>query len=152
MSKSKLKFGRVNKSTLARIYDLREVLVFLEAHPNSTKVDVEEKFKWSNSKCSKIVQDLVTCGLAKNVGTTKGKTSSSKLYSAVPHTEEDLDRELPLSLELSKSSGRPEVPSLARRVIIWGPGQAKRDLLDTYLMGTGLAPSILFHRGQDGTA
>lgn len=143
-SKSKLNIGRVNKATLERIRDLREALIFLEANPNSTKGDVEAKFRWSASKCSKVVLSLVKCGLAKVSGTTPGK-APSKLYSALPHTEEDLARELPIDIPMSKTSGRSDDAKPQPKIVSeWKPGEATRDPLTAALMGSGVAPSLTF--------
>jgi hypothetical protein len=150
-SESKLKLGRINKATLARIRDLRKVLAFIKENPGVTKEDIHSVHKWSPSKCSKIVLNLMTCELVRVSGTTKGKDARKK-YSVTAYTEADLNRELPLDLEISHTSGRPETPKSAEPVKEWEPCNVRRDPLVAYLMGSGIAPSVIFHRSQHASS
>lgn len=146
-SKSKLNLGRVNAATLARIKDLRSALEFFKLNPKATIYDLNDRHpEWSASKCSKVVRSLVTCELIRMAGQTGGRTSPRATYSPTIHTQEDIDRELPIDLELSRTSGRkedePHPP--VKFVTDWERGKVRRDPLTTYLMGSGIAPSLTF--------
>lgn len=146
-SNSKLNFGRVNTATLARIHDLRTSLGFFKLNPNSTVYDLHANHpEWSASKCTKMVRNLVTCELVHVAGQSKGSTSPRTTYRVTIHTQADIDRELPVDMELSRTSGRKEdePKQQAKFVKEWEPGEAKRDPLTTYLMGSGVAPSLTF--------
>ena len=156
-SKSKLNFGRVNKMTLDRIRDLRKVLAFIKANQGVTKEVIHACHPWSESKCSKILLNLITCGLVRISGSTQGRVPR-KQYSVTDYTEEDLNRELPPDLEITHTSGRPEdvYKALLKEqstVTDWvSAGSVKRDPLIVYLMGSGLAPSLTFHRRQHASS
>lgn len=145
-TKSKLNFGRVNAATLARIHDLRTALGFFKLNPNSTVYDLHDNHpEWSASKCTKMSRNLVTCGLIRVSGQTKGSTSPRNAYSATVHTQADIDRELPIDIELSRTSGRSEEKETNHKVVTkWEHTDIRRDPLTAALMGSGLAPSLTF--------
>lgn len=145
-----------NIKSLQRNRELRAVVLHVAAHPDSTIIQLAEKFVWSQSKARNAVESLVQVDLIyvskKDVTVFK---SAVHFFSVCEHTEDDLDTELPIKkpdgevVAISNMASDGNVDKKRDIYGGWFSGGVRRDPLDLALMGKGIAPSILFHRSQD---
>jgi hypothetical protein len=148
----------LNVKSLQRNRELRTLLVYIASHPDSTLNAIAKAFEWLSPKTRNALDSLYSAEL---IYVSKKESTSFKtpihFYSVCEHTEDDLDTELPIKRAdtgVVQISARSSTGHVVNRDSYggWIAGNVQRDPLDLALMGTGIAPSILFKRSQDASA
>lgn len=146
----------INKYSLKSMQlnrELRSLLLVLEKNPNSTVQAVANLMDWSRSKARNSIENLSQVDLV-YVSDRKQTPLKSSIhyYSVGVHTEDDLDEHLPIVRpegSLVTISARASTGKVVKRDNShWKAGKIQRDPLDLALMGTGVAPSLLFKRRE----
>lgn len=129
----------VQGSKLARNQRLHDLLAFAQSKVTVTSQDIFAQFGWSESRIRTALLDLVNLGFMEKDGESyfDGSTPKARYryrFKVLPYSKEQLHRDLPVSAAMMSTS---KVNSSVRR-----------DPLDIYLMGHGIAPSILFRNNH----
>lgn len=137
--------------------ELRALLVYLTANPNKSLQTLSNQMQWSHAKTRNSMENLVQVDLA--YVSEKKETifkSNTHYFSAAEYSEYDLDALLPIvrpeggSVQVSALSDKG-VP-VKRNNAVWRSDGVRRDPLTRALMGTGVAPSILFQRRENASS
>lgn len=141
---------RFNARVAAYNKACRDVLAFIKGRPSTTSFDVDEHFEFGKAKCDRIILTLRQKGFATELefGERRG-AGLRKRYVQQFHTEDSLDRLLPLDRDTAarhgyEMHGSPTAEQLAELKI--ARTSIRRDPLAIYLMGVGEAPSLRFRR------
>jgi len=130
--------------TRQRNVDYRAILDYVRKNPNVTASAVVQAFPHlSVAKVEKAMTVLQRMNFLYVSRKEKSHGVSYRhYYSVADYSEEYLDQELPLE--------RPKdyIRSYKVKPKSYVVSNVARDPLDTYLMGSGEAPSLAFHRSQ----
>lgn len=146
---------------------LHAVLAFVRSQGTVVSAEIASHFNVSVTIVQKATQELVarnflTCTTERHT-ITKGRGAGPgvcmrKRYAATKYTHAELLASLPITLEQAEAAGftlhyRAEPKVVIPRFVKSSPRPALfRDPLDIALMGTGIAPSIIFQRGNHANA
>jgi predicted transcriptional regulator len=131
---------RYNVSVQQRNERLRSLIAYVAERTQVTGKDIEAHLKWMRTRVQNATHDLVALGLLVTTSERVGKGLRT-VYSLGPCSEHELDMKLPVTNAAARAAGLI-VQAEDRRQSV----PVKRDILDTYLMGPGEAPSLIFRR------